>query len=97
MTMKIVLAAALCLLAASSVFAQNTKIATEGAGTTNYVPVLAQAQSNPVPFINQPLVPDAAAPGAEEFQLKVRGAGFVAASVVKWNDVSLATRFSLVA
>ena len=28
---------------------------------------LSLAQTNPVPFINQPLVPDAVAPGASEF------------------------------
>ena len=54
---------------------------------------MTQGQSNPVPFITQPLVPDAVAPGTEQIQLKVRGAGFVAGSVVKWNSTSLATTF----
>ena len=38
---------------------------------------------NPVPFLDQPLVPDAAAPGGAAFTLTVNGAGFVATSVVK--------------
>ena len=38
---------------------------------------------NPVPFIDQPLVPDATAPGGPAFTLTVNGAGFVPASVVR--------------
>jgi hypothetical protein len=48
---------------------------------------------NPVPFIDQPLVPDAAAPGAAGFTLAVNGAGFVASSTVNWNGSPLATNF----
>lgn len=48
---------------------------------------------NPVPLINQPLVPDAVAPGGSEFTLTVNGTGFVAASVVNWNGSALATTF----
>jgi hypothetical protein len=43
------------------------------------------AQSNPVPLINQPLVPDAVAPGGQGFMLTVNGTGFVSGSVVNWN------------
>src|ERR1022692_2164924 len=39
----------------------------------------------PVPLINLPLVPDAVAPGAPAFTLKVNGTGFVPSSVVNWN------------
>ena len=46
---------------------------------------MAAAQSNPVPLINQPLVPDAVAPGGPAFTLTVNGTGFVSASVVNWN------------
>lgn len=53
----------------------------------------AQAQSSPVPFINQPLVPDAAAPGTQGFTLTVNGAGFVAGAVVRWNGSPLTTSF----
>jgi hypothetical protein len=48
---------------------------------------------NPVPLINQPLVPDAAVPGGKGFTLTVNGTGFVSASVVKWNGGMLATTF----
>ena len=41
----------------------------------------ALAQSNPVPFINQPLVPDAVAPGGSSFTLTANGTEFVSASV----------------
>lgn len=48
---------------------------------------------NPVPFIDQPLVPDATAPGGAGFTLTVNGGGFVAASVVNWNGSPRATTF----
>jgi FG-GAP-like repeat/Cep192 domain 4/Abnormal spindle-like microcephaly-assoc'd, ASPM-SPD-2-Hydin/FG-GAP repeat len=50
-------------------------------------------QENPVPFVNQPLVPDATAPGGPDFTLTVNGTGFVPGSVVNWNATALATRF----
>lgn len=44
------------------------------------------AQSpNPVPLLNQPLLPAVAAPGGSAFTLTVNGTGFVSASVVTWN------------
>jgi hypothetical protein len=51
------------------------------------------AQSNPAPLINNPLVPDAAAPGGGSFTLTVNGTGFVSGSVVNWNGSALATNF----
>ncbi len=48
---------------------------------------------NPVPFIDQPLVPDATAPGGAGFTLTVNGAGFVATSVVNWNGSPRATTY----
>jgi FG-GAP-like repeat/Abnormal spindle-like microcephaly-assoc'd, ASPM-SPD-2-Hydin/FG-GAP repeat len=48
---------------------------------------------NPVPLINQPLVPDATAPGGSQFVLRVNGTGFVSGSVVTWNGGALATQF----
>jgi hypothetical protein len=51
------------------------------------------AQSNPVPFVNQPLVPAAVAPGAPGFSLTIHGAGFVSGSIVNWNGTPLATTF----
>ena len=51
------------------------------------------AQSNPVPLINQPVVPDATAPGGQGLTLTVNGTGFVQGSVVQWNGSALATAF----
>jgi len=51
------------------------------------------AQSNPVPFVDQPLVPAAVAPGAPGFSLTIHGAGFVSGSTVDWNGAALATTF----
>jgi len=51
------------------------------------------AAQNPVPLINQPLVPDATKPGGAEFTLTVNGTGFVSGSVVHWNDSARATTF----
>jgi hypothetical protein len=51
------------------------------------------AQSNPVPLINQPLVPTSAAPGGSGFTLTVNGTGFVSGAVVNWNGGARATTF----
>jgi hypothetical protein len=53
----------------------------------------ALAQNNPVPLINQPLVPDAVSPGGSAFTLTVNGTGFVSSSVVHWNGSARATTF----
>ncbi len=53
-------------------------------------PAIAQ---NPVPFIDQPLVPDATAPSGAGFTLTVNGAWFLATSVVNWNGSPRATTF----
>ena len=50
--------------------------------------------ANPVPLINQPMVPDAIRPGAAGFTLTVNGTGFVSGSVVKWNGSARATTFA---
>src|SRR5258708_31953477 len=50
-------------------------------------------QSNPVPFVNQPLVPATVAPGTSAFTLTVNGTGFVSGSVVNWNGSPRATTF----
>jgi dienelactone hydrolase len=54
---------------------------------------LAAAAQNPVPQIDQPLVPGAAAPGGKAFTLTVNGSGFVSGSVVSWNGHPLTTKF----
>lgn len=51
---------------------------------------LLQAQ-NPVPFLNNPLSPDSAAPGTHAFTLTLNGTGFVSSSIVKWNGSPRAT------
>ena len=51
------------------------------------------APENPVPFLNQPLVPTAVAPGASGFTLSVSGTGFVSGATVDFNRVPLATTF----
>jgi len=48
---------------------------------------------NPVPLINDPLVPTSVAPGAAGFTLTVNGTGFVSGSVVHWNGTALTTNF----
>jgi hypothetical protein len=52
-----------------------------------------KAQTNPVPLINQPLVPAAMPPGGPGFTLTVEGTGFVTGSVVNWNGSARATTF----
>src|SRR5579859_4424765 len=59
-----------------------------GSGSTGV-----RANVNPVPFISQPLVPGAVAPGGTAFTLTVNGTGFVAGSVVNWNGSSRQTTF----
>src|SRR6266702_7319848 len=49
---------------------------------------------NPVPFVNQPLVPAAVAPGGAGFTLTVHGTGFISGAAVNWNGTPLATTFS---
>lgn len=50
-------------------------------------------QTNPVPFVNQPLVPTTVAPGSAGFTLTVNGTGFVSGSVVDWNGSPRTTAF----
>src|SRR5882762_1482537 len=47
------------------------------------------AQTNPVPFVNNPLVPATAVPGGPAFTLTVNGAGFVSGAMVNWNGSAL--------
>jgi Bacterial Ig-like domain (group 3)/FG-GAP-like repeat len=55
--------------------------------------LLALGGTNPVPLINEPLVPAAVAPGGSAFTLTINGTGFVSASVVNWNGTARATVF----
>jgi hypothetical protein len=54
---------------------------------------VAPTNINPVPLINQPLVPDAVAPGGKAFTLTVNGAGFASTATVNWNGSPLTTKF----
>jgi hypothetical protein len=56
------------------------------------LPVMLGAQ-NPVPMVDQPLVPTSATPGGPGFTLTVNGSGFVSGSTVQWNGTPLATTF----
>lgn len=49
--------------------------------------------ANPVPFVNQPVVPGAVPPGGGQFTLTVNGTGFVNGSVVNWNGSALVTTY----
>ncbi|MGO9273506.1 MAG: beta strand repeat-containing protein [Terriglobia bacterium] len=49
--------------------------------------------ANPVPLINQPLVPTTAAPGGAAFTLTVNGTGFVNGATVNWNGSARTTTF----
>lgn len=49
--------------------------------------------ANPVPYVSQPLLPAAVAPGGSAFTLTVNGTGFVPTSVVRWNDSDRPTQF----
>ena len=51
------------------------------------------APGNPVPFVSQPLVPEAAAPGGPGFTLTANGAGFVSGATVNLNGTALPTMF----
>jgi len=50
-------------------------------------------QNNPVPFVNQPLVPHCAKPGGVGFTLTVYGTGFAKGAVVDWNGKGRSTKF----
>jgi hypothetical protein len=58
---------------------------------TLFISTISLAQNNPVPLINQPLVPASAAPGSGGFTLVVNGTGFSSGSVVDWNGSSRVT------
>ncbi len=49
--------------------------------------------ANPVPFLNQALVPMAVSPGSASFTLNVSGTGFVSGAMVNFNRAPLQTTF----
>jgi hypothetical protein len=52
------------------------------------------AQSNPVPLVNQPLIPASVKPGRGRFTLTVTGTGFAPTAVVQWNGTPRSTMFA---
>jgi hypothetical protein len=52
---------------------------------------LLAAQSNPVPFISQPLRPASILPGSAGFSLALSGSGFSTGSILYWNGSPRAT------
>jgi uncharacterized repeat protein (TIGR01451 family) len=63
---------------------QTVSLAGTGTGTLG---------PNPVPLLNLPLGPDAAAPGGAAFTLTVNGTGFVSGATVDWNGSPRTTTF----
>lgn len=53
----------------------------------------AWAKKNPIPLLNQPLVPSFSEPGRGSFTLSLRGAGFAKDATVFWNGSPRATTF----
>ena len=51
------------------------------------------AAGNPVPFLNQSLVPTAVSPGASAFTLNVSGTGFVSGATINFDRTALTTTF----
>ena len=55
---------------------------------------LASAQSaNPIPYLNQPVLPDSVAPGGPGFTLTVTGSNFVSGAHVNWSGSPRTTTF----
>jgi len=71
--------------------AQADTSKSDSAQVTVTVPTLV---ANPVPLIDEPLVPTSNVPGGPGFTLTVNGAGFVGGSVVEWNGTALSTHFT---
>ena len=53
----------------------------------------ALAQTNPVPLVNQPLIPMTVKPGSSQFTLTINGTGFASTAVVMWNGSTRITSF----
>ncbi|HLK04879.1 MAG TPA: FG-GAP-like repeat-containing protein [Candidatus Acidoferrum sp.] len=54
---------------------------------------VANSANNPVPFVQQRIVPTSAAPGGAAFTLTVNGTGFVSGATVEWNGSARTTTF----
>jgi len=60
---------------------------------TAFAGIVHAAGQNPVPLVNQPLVPASIAPGHAGFVLKVTGTGFVRGAKIEWNHQPVSTTF----
>jgi len=60
---------------------------------TILISAIALAQSNPVPLVNQPLLPASVKPGTRGLTLTVNGTGFSSSSIVNWNGSTRITQF----
>lgn len=58
-----------------------------------FAPSAFAQKNNPVPFIDDPVVPAVVTPGGAGFTLTINGAGFVSGSIVLWNGSPRATTF----
>ena len=85
-------AATLKTIGTQSIKATDTVTASIS-GSSLAINVSAATAENPVPFLDQPLVPTAVVPGARGFTLTVKGTGFVPGSVVNWNTKPRVTSF----
>jgi FG-GAP-like repeat/Abnormal spindle-like microcephaly-assoc'd, ASPM-SPD-2-Hydin len=60
--------------------------------TGSFLSLFAQTP-NPVPYLNQPVLPDSVVPGGPSFTLTVTGSEFVSGAHVNWNGSPRATTF----
>ena len=56
-----------------------------------FISTIALAEKNPLPLVNQPLVPESAKPGSSGFTLTVNGTGFASDAVLNWNGTPRTT------
>jgi VCBS repeat protein/putative Ig domain-containing protein/FG-GAP repeat protein len=66
-------------------------LATNGLMSIQIIP--AAKAGNPVPLLNQPLVPTAVSPKSPQFTLHVSGSGFLSSATINFNRTPLATTF----
>jgi hypothetical protein len=86
------LATALKTVGSQTVTATDTVTASI-TGASNSINISGAAAANPVPFINQPLSPNAVVAGGAALKVTANGTGFVSGSLVKWNGSTRATSF----
>ena len=67
-------------------------IGTPGAGTSNALPFIINAASNPAPTITT-LTPASAEAGGPAFTLTITGTNYLASSMVRWNGANRTTTF----